>query len=390
MHLNTLNFIKTLLFGILIAVLYLFFVGCAEKNEDVLETHSLEKKTIPFDFAQNVKVDSFSGGWLLEILSERWLLLDKKKGNASIPKEWEALPTIKVPVERAVILSTSYLGYMLYLGVQEKIVGISEKKYIADTAFYRYVEDQNIPSLGNGALLSLERLYSLKPDLVMTFSTGEAKHNDFMRMKSLKIPVILMAEWNEVSPLAKAEWIKVFGILFGRLPLADSLFEESARAYQKRSAQVLAQPDSLKPKVLVGGPIGGVWYAPKSGSYTARLIADAGGKYVWSSRRATDWLQFSLEEALLEGKHADIWIHPSNFTSREGILMNEKRIDLLNAWQSNRVFQLDNRIGPEGGLDFYEGAVVRPELVLEDLIKVFYPHLFEDSVMRWYRKVYIF
>ena len=234
MHLNTLNFIKTLLFGILIAVLYLFFVGCAEKNEDVLETHSLEKKTIPFDFAQNVKVDSFSGGWLLEILSERWLLLDKKKGNASIPKEWEALPTIKVPVERAVILSTSYLGYMLYLGVQEKIVGISEKKYIADTAFYRYVEDQNIPSLGNGALLSLERLYSLKPDLVMTFSTGEAKHNDFTRMKSLKIPVILMAEWNEVSPLAKAEWIKVFGILFGRLPLADSLFEESARAYQKR------------------------------------------------------------------------------------------------------------------------------------------------------------
>lgn len=390
MHLITLTFLKTCRIGTLMGLTILFLLGCNEKKEAVRGSLFLDKKAIVFDFAENVKLDSFPGGWLLEIRSERWLLLDKSKDQLSIPKELVNLPIIKVPVERAVILSTSYLGYLLHLGLEEKIVGISEKKHIADTAFYRFVENQNIPSVGNGALLSLEKLYSLRPDLVLTFSTGDAKHNDFLRMKSLNLPVILMAEWNEVSPLAKAEWIKIFGVLFGRLPLADSLFQESARAYQNWASKMTQMADSLKPTVLIGGPIGGVWYASKAGSYTARLVADAGGKYVWSDRRATDWLQFSLEEALLEGKNADIWINPSNFKSREEIFENEKRVALLKAWQSNRVFQHDRRIGPEGGLDFYEGAVVRPELVLEDLIKVFYPRFFGDTVMRWYRKVYIF
>jgi len=392
MNFTRLIFLKRYIIWAIIALFFLFFsaVGCVEKDKGNLEQLEIVKEPVVFEYAKNVKMDSFSGGFLLEIMAKQWLLIDKNSKNFKKPKEWDSIPVIYVPVERPVILSTSYLGYLRYLGVDSKIVGVGEKKYIADSAFYQFIEAKNIPNLGNGALLSLEKLFSLQPDLVLTFSTGEAKHEDFLRMRSLNLPVILIAEWNEVSPLAKAEWIKVFGTLFNRFDQSDSLFKEIVDTYQKKASFVEKMPDSLRPTVLIGGPVGGIWYAPSPLSYTAELVRDAGGRYIWADQNTNKWFNFSLEEALLQGKNADIWIHPSNFKTPEEVLQNERRVDLIKAWKEKRVYQNDKRVGPVGGNDFYEEAVVRPDLVLEDLIKVFYPNFFEDSSMRWYRNIYIF
>jgi iron complex transport system substrate-binding protein len=392
MNFTRLIFLKRYMIWAIIALFFLFFsaVGCVEKDKGNLEQPEIVKEPVVFEHAKNVKMDSFSGGFLLEIMAKQWLLIDKNSKNFKKPKEWDSIPVIYVPVERPVILSTSYLGYLRYLGVDSKIVGVGEKKYIADSAFYQFIEAKNIPNLGNGALLSLEKLFSLQPDLVLTFSSGEAKHEDYLRMKSLNLPVILASEWNEVSPLAKAEWLKVFGVLFDRYSLSDSLFRDIEQRYQKKASFVEKMPDSLRPTVLIGGPVGGIWYAPSPLSYTAELVRDAGGRYIWADQNTNKWFNFSLEEALLQGKNADIWIHPSNFKTPEEVLQNERRVDLLKAWKEKRVFQNDKRVGPVGGNDFYEEAVVRPDLVLEDLIKVFYPNFFEDSSMRWYRNIYIF
>jgi len=392
MNFTRLIFLKTNIFqSIIVAFLLLLCViGCEKNEKSNSKDLKIEKQAVVFDYAQNVKMDSFSGGWLLEIMSKKWILLDKTKLPLNLPREWDSIPVISVPVERPVILSTSYLGYMRYLGVDTTIVGIGEKKYVADTSFYEFIKAKNIPNLGNGALLSLEKLFSLQPDLVLTFSTGEAKHDDFLRMRSLNLPVILMAEWNEVSPLAKAEWIKVFGALFNRFDQSDRLFKSTVDAYQKKASLVQKMPDSLRPTVLIGGPVGGIWYAPSPLSYTAELVRDAGGHYIWADQKTNKWFNFSLEEAILQGKNADIWIHPSNFKTPDEVLQNERRVDLIKAWKEKRVYQNDKRVGPVGGNDFYEEAVVRPDLVLEDLIKVFYPNFFEDYSMRWYRNIYIF
>ena len=385
-------FFKQYMIWAIIALIFLFLcsVGCVEKDKSNLEQSEIVKEPVVFDYAKNVKMDSFPSGFLLEIMSKQWLLLDKNSKNFKKPKEWDSIPVIYVPVERPVILSTSYLGYLRYLGVDSKIVGVGEKKYIADSAFYKFIEANNIPNLGNGALLSLEKLFSLQPDLVLTFSSGEAKHEDYLRMKSLNLPVILASEWNEVSPLAKAEWLKVFGVLFDCYSLSDSLFRDIEQKYQKKASEMSKIADSLKPKVLIGGPVGGIWYAPSPESYTAMLVKDAGGQYIWADKKSENGFRFSLEEALLQGKEADIWIHPSNFKTPKEVFQNESRVELLKAWKDKKIYQHDKRVGPAGGLDFYEEAVVRPDLVLEDLIKVFYPHFFEDSSMRWYRNIYIF
>jgi iron complex transport system substrate-binding protein len=83
-------------------------------------------------------------------------------------------------------------------------------------------------------------------------------------------------------------------------------------------------------------------------------------------------------------------LHPSNFSSPEEVLASESRVEILQSWQSKQVYQFDKEKSPLGALDFYEEAVIRPDLVLEDLLKVLYPELFQKNDTKWYRNIYIF
>lgn len=130
MNFTRLIFLKRYIIWAIIALFFLFFsaVGCVEKDKGNLEQPEIVKEPVVFEYAKNVKMDSFSGGFLLEIMAKQWLLIDKNSKNFKKPKEWDSIPVIYVPVERPVILSTSYLGYLRYLGVDSKIVGVGEKK----------------------------------------------------------------------------------------------------------------------------------------------------------------------------------------------------------------------------------------------------------------------
>ena len=147
MNLSRLIFLKTNIFqSIIVAFLLLLCViGCEKNEKSNSKDLKIEKQAVVFDYAQNVKMDSFSGGWLLEIMSKKWILLDKTKLPHNLPREWDSIPVISVPVERPVILSTSYLGYMRYLGVDTTI--LLEKKYVLIMSFYEFIKVKNIPNL---------------------------------------------------------------------------------------------------------------------------------------------------------------------------------------------------------------------------------------------------
>ena len=44
------------------------------------------------------------------------------------------------------------------------------------------------------------------------------------------------------------------------------------------------------------------------------------------------------------------------------------------------------RTTPSGGNDFYESAVVNPDLLLRDLVKIFHPELIEEDFV-YYKKL---
>ncbi len=285
------------------------------------------------------------------------------------------------PLQRVVVLSSAQIGYMLRLGIADRIVGVGDGQYIADSALYARVISGDSPvavsQVGNGSTLDYEKLMALKPDLVMTFATGGSE-DDYERLEKLGISALLTSEWQEDSPLSKMEWIKLYGMLFddgrnGLAARADSIFAEEKKHYEELANRIKAGKDegfASCPKVLAGMNYGGVWYAPGANSYTAQLIRDAGGCYLWAADTSRE-LRLTLEEVMALADSADVWINPGMFSMPEDILAAEPRAAKIKAFREKRVYQNDGRRGPGGGNDFFESAVARPGELLWNLQKCF-------------------
>lgn len=338
-----------------------------------------------------------------DTLEKRFVLRDSAAFAAGreLPAELSGATILRTPLQRVVALSSAQIGYMLRLGVEDRIVAVGEGKYIADSALYYRVagassavnpsassaviqsEAKNpgtnvIAEVGNGNSLDLEKLMALKPDLVMTFATGGSE-DDYSRMEKLGIPVMLTSEWQENSLDTKADWIKLFSSLLDvEIPVekkvSDSILDPIVYGYPAGNADPCVE-QKLKwvgrngkhgfttvargPRVLAGMSYGGVWYAPGGRSYTADLIRKAGGCYLWASDTTRE-LRLTIEEVIALADSTDIWINPGMFGTPEEILAAEPRAAHIKAFKEKHVFQNDGRKGPGGGNDFYEGAVARP------------------------------
>ena len=326
---------------------------------------------------------------------------------------------VKAPFKRVVVLSSAQIGFMLRLGVEDRIVGVGDGKYIVDSSLYAKVESGAIAAVGNGPSISLEKVVALKPDLLMTFATG-GSFDDYERLQTLGVPLLVSSEWQEDHPLAKMEWIKLFGMLFGADSLASAVYEQTKAAYlayggvagevppaegvadakgrsPTESGMTISRSGgeaSPCPRVIAGMAYGGVWYAPGGRSYTAQLIRDAGGCYLWASDTTRE-MKLSLEEVMLLADSADVWVNPGAFGSAEEILAAEPRVGNLRALRERRVIQNDGRKGPGGGNDFYESAVTRPVELVRNLRECIFAGFggvtdekMKTSHYKWYRNIY--
>jgi iron complex transport system substrate-binding protein len=138
---------------------------------------------------------------------------------------------------------------------------------------------------------------------------------------------------------------------------------------------------------------GGVWHASGGKSFTANLVRDAGGCYVWASDTSRE-LTFSFEEVYALADSVDVWVNPSMFATADEILALEPRVKNIKAFREKKVFQNDGLKGPGAGNDFYEGAITRPAELLWNLTKCIkgpVPGVNSiDTSYKWYRNIYNF
>ena len=313
------------------------------------------------------------------------------------PEEWLSAAVLRVPLTRVAALSTSQVGFMLRLGLRDKIVGVSDGQYIVDSVlYYRTKRDsckssEFVESIGYDAG-ALEKLMALKPDLVLDFTTG-GDYDNYEQIARTSLPLMLTSEWQEDSPLAKLEWIKLYGILFGVRPLADSIYEQEKNKYETLSSLISHLSSNKCPRVLAGMTYGGVWHASGGNSFTANLIRDAGGCYLWSADTSRE-LTFSFEQVYALADSVDVWVNPSMFATADEIVALEPRVKNIKAFRDKKVFQNDGRKGPHAGNDFYEGAITRPAELLWNLAKCIngtVPGVNSlDTNYKWYRNIYNF
>jgi iron complex transport system substrate-binding protein len=72
----------------------------------------------------------------------------------------------------------------------------------------------------------------------------------------------------ENHPLARAEWVRLIGLILGEGARADSLFAAVEASYRARADAARVRPN--QPAVLLGGPFRDQWFVSGGRSFMAR------------------------------------------------------------------------------------------------------------------------
>ena len=209
---------------------------------------------------------------------------------------------------------------------------------------------------------------TLGPDLVVAYTVSSAEPPYISKLRSLGVQVLVLHDHMENHPLARAEYIRLFGVLTGREQAADSIFNEIAARYESLASGVsVAQPW----KVLINIPYADAWYIPGQDNYMSRLIQDAGGEVLGSLQGRSSSSVISLEDAWRLSQEADIWLNPGHCDSRNELASIHQLFPSFGPLQEELpIYNNTLRTTPEGGNDFFESGAVRPDLILEDLIYI--------------------
>ena len=207
----------------------------------------------------------------------------------------------------------------------------------------------------------------------------------FTNIQQLGIPVILNGDWLEETPLGRAEWIKLFGVLFEKEKEADSIFSNIEENYL--TAKKTALKTNIKPTVISGGLFKDIWNLPAGASFEATFLKDANTNYLWSDSKGNGSLSLNIENVFEKGKDAKLWVAPSFYTSLNQLEEANDIYSKFKAFQNKEVYSFVNKQGKTGGIIYFELAPARPDLVLKDIIKIAHPELMQNYEFTFYEKL---
>ncbi len=292
---------------------------------------------------------------------------------------------IKTPVSNVVCLSTTHLGFISFLNEITSVSGISGKSFVVDETLRKRINQNLIADVGYDENLSYELLLKIKPDIVFAYGVGMGITNTVRKLNELGIPVVLIGEYLEEEPLAKTEWVKVFAAFYNKEQEAAAGFDSVVGRYH--NLVDLAAGTENKPAVLLGLPWRGTWYISGSRSYVARIIKDAGGKYIMDHLDFNESRPMNLEEVYKQALAADYWLNPGDAISKTAILSVDERFGKLPCYTEDRVFNNNNILNNSGGNAFFEAGVVEPDIILSDLIYILHPQLLPSHILKYYKKL---
>ena len=288
---------------------------------------------------------------------------DLQGNQAIIHSPYGATPdtlTVDKPLRSIVCMSSSYIGFLDALGCDSVVTAVSGLAYVQDPE----VQEQAV-DVGYDAALDYETIVKLQPDLLLTYAVSAAEPPYLAKLRELGIRTAVIHEHLESHPLARAEYMKLFGLLTGRTAEADSLFREIRDRYE-----ALAQtPDSPK-KVLVNIPYADQWYIPGGDNYMTRLIRDAGGEVLGAVPGRFESSVISVEKAFEYAQEADFWLNPGWCSTKDQLrsvhpLFADFPVIDKPVWNNTK------QNTPGGGNAFWETGPARPDLILKDLRAIF-------------------
>lgn len=358
--------------GYLLLTLFFICIGCKKK-----EAESDKKTGNSVEFADGLEIRNY-GTYTVMKVTKPWPEATRTftyvcgESKENLPDSLAQYTFVKTPVQKMVVSSTTHISSLVALRQSDKLIGFPNLDYISSPEVRNLVTQGKIAELSDQQSLNFEKTINIEPEVIVGLSMDN-ETSKFNQFEKAGIPVLYNADWVETSPLGKAEWVKFFGVLFGKQKEADAYFKNIVSEYGK--AKELVSTVKNTPSVLSGSVFQDIWYAPQGESWMAAFIKDAKGTYIWGDTKGTGSLSLSLETVLEKGINADFWIGPGQFTTYEELGSANKHYRQFRAFQQHKVYSYSLKKGATGGIVFYEDAPNRPDQVLKDLIYILHPEV---------------
>ncbi len=237
------------------------------------------------------------------------------KGIENLKNLPENTVVLKKPLDKVYLVSTSAMDFIARLGAVENLrfSGTKESGWFIPEA-KDAMKSGKILYAGKYSAPDYELLLSLGCNLAlentMIFHNPEVKE----KLEELGIPVVVERSVYEKNPLARLEWIKFYGILFGKLEKSEKYFESETEKIRKVINQKKDENENGKNVAFFFVSSNGSVNVRSGGDYISKMIEMTGGKYVPSipqenlaGARSTVNMQF--ESFFAAASNADILIY---------------------------------------------------------------------------------
>lgn len=378
------------LFAVLMPLL-LLNSSCLRNGSHVLHDKKLNNKSTSF-YAKRFAIEEKNGYSQLSIIDpwqgardvlQTWYLVPE---GEETPEGLDTAKVIFVPVHKIICMSTTHAAMISALSEEKSMCGFSGTAFLYDSLISDMSGKGLIAEIGYEDNLNKEKIIKADPDLIMIYGIGSESASYLSKLKELGIKTMFNADYLETDPLAKAEWIRVFGALYRKSSMADSIFN-SVRERYLNIKTFIRQNIKCKPKVLLGMPFRDSWFISPGNSYISKLIDDAGGVYLWSHTESHVSMPLGIENVFLKAMDADFWLNTGSAATKEDISSVDSRLSGLQCFLNGNIFNNNKRINSRGGNDYWESGALFPDLILNDMAAVLHPEIFPDFDLYFYRKL---
>ena len=310
----------------------LLLAGCAAASQAPAQTDALTiENRYPLEYAKQFTVDVCAGGYdLITIDGSRYLVVPE---GAAAPADLDADITV----------------------LQQPIQNI-----------YDY---ETILSADCG--LAIEN--------TMIYHTPEVKE----QLEKFGVPVLVERSSYESDPLARMEWVKLYGILLGRTEEAERVFDDAVQ----RIAPLLDEEPTGKTAAFFSITSNNLATVRKGGDYVAKMIGLAGGSYVFAdltdSGNNLATVNISLEDFYAGARDADVLLYNSTIEGElrtmDELLAKCPMLADFKAVQSGSVWCTSQSL--------FQQSMELPELIL-DMNRVFTEDDPDDSELTFLTKLH--
>lgn len=302
--------------------------GCAASETAPASTEELIfDHACPLDYATQFTADCYEGGYTMLTLTESGeQFLVTPEDAAEVEGLPESVTVLRQPVRNIYLVSTSVMDLFLALdgldsvtlsGTQAEGWYLDEARAAMEAGRIAYAGKYSAPDyetiLASGCGLAIEN--------TMIYHTPEVKE----QLEKFGIPVLVERSSYETDPLARMEWVKLYGILLGKQQEAEQLFDTQVQ----RVAPLENQQPTGKTVAFFSITSNNLVTVRKGSDYVARMIEMAGGSYVFAdltdSGNNLATINLSLEDFYAGAKDADVLLY--NSTIEGSIASTEQLVE---------------------------------------------------------------